>query len=103
MGTLHQLNYTCKLFNLFQDTPKDLKNVAKGKPAKQSSVVESYGAHLAVDGINSAGSCMATNFEKEPWWRVDLQEQHLIYRIKIFNKDPKVSQCAQNIQKSNSF
>ncbi|CAN7979977.1 unnamed protein product, partial [Ixodes pacificus] len=70
------------------DTDK-LVNVAQGKPALQNTTYEHYDAQLAVDGNEessfSAGSCVSTEFIKDPWWQVNLQKEHLIYAVEIHN------------------
>jgi hypothetical protein len=57
-------------------------------PAKQSSVTgRQYGPQLAVDGDMASslkdGSCILTDEEKDPWWRVDLQAEHLVTDVSI--------------------
>ncbi|GIY78727.1 g-protein coupled receptor GRL101 [Caerostris darwini] len=66
-----------------------LPNVAEGKPAKQSSTLDARHAYLAVDGnthsaTGSAG-CAATEFERDPWWQVNLQKRFLIYGFELYS------------------
>uniref|UniRef100_T1JII4 CUB domain-containing protein n=1 Tax=Strigamia maritima TaxID=126957 RepID=T1JII4_STRMM len=73
----------------------DEGNIALGKPALQSSTLENQGPHLAVDGITNGvlaagSSCISTTFEREPWWRVDLQRRYIIHRVKIYNRELKM-------------
>ncbi|XP_078000588.1 fucolectin-like [Glandiceps talaboti] len=64
-----------------------------GKPVKQSSTNKKVGgvAERAIDGnyntdLKKGKSCTQTNKELEPWWRVDLEESHDIYKIEITNR-----------------
>ena len=66
-------------------------NVAKGKPAKQSSIANSAGAERAVDGrtdgVFNNGSATHTNEnEKNPWWEVDLGADQPIDAINVWNR-----------------
>lgn len=80
--------------------PKDTRssddgqvNLALGMPAVQSSTYAGtgvdQGAHHAVDGKTRGRDphdLIHTNYEKNPWWRVDLGKNRSIERIKIFNR-----------------
>ena len=69
-------------------------NIARGKPATQSSTLNGGVASRAVDGILAADTsggyteygCTATNGtnDKNQWWKVDLQRPYAITEIKIF-------------------
>lgn len=61
-------------------------NIALGKPATQSSTLNSdYPASKAVDGDLSTIS--QTDADKEhTWWKVDLQQTYEVQSIKIFNR-----------------
>lgn len=61
-----------------------LGNIAVGKQASQSSVILKHVPNLAVDG-RLDGNCSQTNYEENPWWRVDLQNDHYIMAIVILN------------------
>ena len=64
------------------------RNAAEGKPTDQSSTRESYEASFAVDGNieqRDLSKCSSTNYEREPWWRVNLQKRHRIYGVQIFS------------------
>ncbi|XP_077869753.1 uncharacterized protein LOC144361815, partial [Saccoglossus kowalevskii] len=67
-----------------------LSNVAYGKPVEQSSQYRDGSAIKAVDGDTSSDyshhSCMHTQFEYEPWWRVDVGYQCEIQDIVITNR-----------------
>ena len=83
--------------NKYNFSPLD---VALGKPSLQSSlmpvdefqsgskvVVPGVGPELAVDGdmsnVPSAGSCSITDLEVDPWWRVDLQREHIVTDVNV--------------------
>ncbi|WP_164743500.1 discoidin domain-containing protein [Microbacterium sulfonylureivorans] len=65
-------------------------NVAQDKPATQSSTLLSAAATRAVDGDWSGvweyGSVTATASTVRPWWEVDLQAQHVVSYIDVFNR-----------------
>jgi hypothetical protein len=65
-------------------------NIAEGKSSDQSSTKNGFEASLAVDGNldrKQLSKCSATNYEREPWWRVNLQKRHRIYGIQIYSAD----------------
>ncbi|XP_075000623.1 LOW QUALITY PROTEIN: uncharacterized protein LOC142079776 [Calonectris borealis] len=67
------------------------QNVALGRPATQSSVLDAgSGAANAVDGNRDGdwerGSCTHTTEEPEPWWRVDLGRRHAVYAVVVKNR-----------------
>ncbi|XP_028940141.1 uncharacterized protein LOC104522774, partial [Antrostomus carolinensis] len=71
---------------------REAQNVAVGRPATQSSILDtSSGAANAVDGNRDGnwehGSCSHTTEELEPWWRVDLGHQHKVYAVVVKNRD----------------
>ena len=61
----------------------------QGKTAVQSSTGWGGTADRAIDGNTnsnfSAGSCMHTLWEVNPWWRVDLGAIYEVYRVKLYN------------------
>ncbi|KAG1925841.1 fucolectin-like [Pimephales promelas] len=78
-----------------KDSPScscDLKNLALGAPAVQSSTFSQNQAiaQKAVDGNRNSninhGSCSVTKRVKDPWWRVDLGEIHEVSMISITNR-----------------
>jgi hypothetical protein len=69
-----------------------LGNVALGKQASQSSVMLKQFPNLAVNG-RVDGKCSQTNYEENPWWRVDLQDEYYIMAVEISN-------CCNNIMKN---
>ena len=60
----------------------ELINVARGKSTTQSSVLESYGANLAVDGDIRTFS--HTN-DGSAWIQIDLYESYHVHSINILN------------------
>lgn len=67
--------------------------LAKGKPAEQSSTFLTNSATLAVDGNRGTnvieGLCAHTGGgDINPWWRVDLQAVYSITSVKILNRGP---------------
>ncbi len=71
-------------------TSGKLPNVAKGKSAKQSSIhLPNRGPEKAVDGISDdhtkQNDIAETKLEENPWWEVDLGQNHQIRLIEIYN------------------
>ncbi|KFM82221.1 Neurexin-4, partial [Stegodyphus mimosarum] len=66
-----------------------LPNVAEGKPAKQSSTLDGRNANLGVDGLIDTAKksvhCTATEFERDPWWQVNLQKRYLVYGFELYS------------------
>ncbi|XP_070556498.1 uncharacterized protein [Ptychodera flava] len=63
-------------------------NIAKGKPATQSSVYDgSTSADKAVDGFTSSywtdHTCIRTQTEWQPWWKVNLGDLYPVTRVAI--------------------
>jgi len=88
-------------------------NLALGKPARQSSVLEPGDAKFAVDGNTDPifamdawqfNSVTHTKKEKElnPWWEVDLGEERVIRRIVIYKRsdsyEDDLSDCTVTVQ-----
>ena len=67
-----------------------LLDLALSQPATQSSVFNGSGASLAVDGNKnrdySQGSCIHTQSQKDPWWRVDLGASLPVAEVVIVNR-----------------
>jgi hypothetical protein len=66
-------------------------NVARGRPAMQSSTTHDGAATRAVDGTTdgdyfAANSVTHTATEANPWWEVDLGEPRTIERLAISNR-----------------
>ena len=67
------------------------KNIAVGKPARQSSVAWEGVAERAVDGNKNghyhyAKSTTHTGRAQDPWWEVDLGKSHDIDRVLLWNR-----------------
>ncbi|KAF8781481.1 G-protein coupled receptor GRL101 like protein [Argiope bruennichi] len=64
-------------------------NVAEGKPTRQSSTMDGRNAHFGVDGKTNFGArgatCTATEFERDPWWQVNLQKRFLIHGFELYS------------------
>lgn len=58
-------------------------NIAFGKPTEQSSTMKA--SSKAVDGDDTTGSF--THTQDDPWWRVDLQAQHLVKVVRVTNRN----------------
>ncbi|XP_070560707.1 scavenger receptor cysteine-rich domain-containing protein DMBT1-like isoform X2 [Ptychodera flava] len=85
--------------------PVVLHNVAKNKPATQSSTKPMIdgGPMKAVDGnknsnLKAGGSCTWTNKEYQPYWKVDLGRAYNIYEVVITNRQDCCSFRLKNAQ-----
>ncbi|KAK2177403.1 hypothetical protein NP493_600g01001 [Ridgeia piscesae] len=62
--------------------PETVTNIAKNRPATQSSIIGKAHASFAVDGnvdgLGVYGECSVTSESSNPWWKVDLGN---IYRV----------------------
>ncbi|MTV32645.1 FkbM family methyltransferase [Rhodoblastus acidophilus] len=70
-----------------------LSNLALGKPATQSSVsrwstapTPEGDASVATNGDTSSAQFFHTDFETAPWWQVDLEDDFVISRLRLFNR-----------------
>ncbi|XP_077864003.1 uncharacterized protein LOC100367054 [Saccoglossus kowalevskii] len=72
--------------------PDGLSNIAVGKIASQSSTNKNGAvASRAVDGnkngdLKAGKSCIQTNKEFQPWWKLDLGESKDVYQVIITNR-----------------
>ena len=77
-------------------------NIAKGKPAAQSSLYGSGVPQRAVDGnfdTRWAGnSCIHTQNDNGAWWMVDLQRFFAVEKIKITNVKDSVPARLKNFE-----
>ncbi|XP_078504372.1 fucolectin-like [Lissotriton helveticus] len=90
--------FVCTLL-LVVDSAGTGENVALGGRATQSSILagewshQGYLAHAinAIDGNQDPnflhGSCTHTDYQQNPWWRVDLLKPHKMYSISITNRN----------------
>ena len=63
----------------------------RGKASQSGRNPDHYGdADKAIDGSREsnylAGSCTATGWQTNPWWRVDLLESYIVTSIIITNR-----------------
>ncbi|KAJ8340851.1 hypothetical protein SKAU_G00331420 [Synaphobranchus kaupii] len=86
---------TLKLVSALDISDKRLENVAVRGTATQSTLLRStdglYGhADNAIDGNRDSNfyhaSCSHTNFENNPWWRVDLLQTYVVASVTITNR-----------------
>ncbi len=65
-------------------------NIAKGKPAIQSTNYPGGAARHAVDGNKnpnwSGKSCTHTQKQANPWWRVDLRRYYTVGKVQLTNR-----------------
>jgi hypothetical protein len=66
------------------------ESIAIGKRVKQSSQYGDAGPECVVDGITAGdytlGQASHTEFERDPWWEVDLGDAYPIERIVVWNR-----------------
>ncbi|MFK7908596.1 MAG: discoidin domain-containing protein, partial [Chitinophagales bacterium] len=66
------------------------KNLAQGKPTRQSSTMDIGKSSLAVDGntngVWTGRSVSHTNEQNNPWWEVDLGAMYDISKVEIYNR-----------------
>lgn len=78
-----------------------LENMARGKPAQQSSPSrwsQPGGAGRGVNGCRSGGSGLHTGAEAMPWWRVDLRERHAMSFVILWNREDAQPDQARHIE-----
>jgi hypothetical protein len=78
-----------------------LPNLARGKPASQSSTSEwsrSNDAQGAVDGVINGSYAFHTGNQANPWWQVDLGGQASIDEVRIFNRLDCCAERARTLQ-----
>lgn len=62
------------------------KNLAIGRPSRQSSVYDGLGAGVAVDGDRSGDNyrkCSCTQQDPQGWWEVDLGQLVHVQQVKV--------------------
>merc|ERR1712022_90320 len=66
------------------------KNLAKGKPTRQSSTGWGGSSKRAVDGNTNqrfgGRSCTHTRKNKKAWWKVDLKGKYKVDTVKVYNR-----------------
>jgi hypothetical protein len=74
----------------YEPEPTEPYLISRGKPAAQSSIGWDGSPHLAVDGSYSQQygdkTCMHTQLEVNPWWRVDLGHHYHLHSVKVWNR-----------------
>ncbi|NTV95287.1 MAG: discoidin domain-containing protein, partial [Thiobacillus sp.] len=76
-------------------------NLARGKPASQSSTSEwsrSNDAQGAVDGVINGGYGFHTGNQANPWWQVDLGGSARIDEVRIYNRQDCCGERARTLQ-----
>jgi hypothetical protein len=75
------------------DRPDPSPNIARGKPATQSSICETSrnptlrdDAGGAVNGLVTGTFGFHTGFDDPPWWMVDLEARYRLSEIWVFNR-----------------
>jgi hypothetical protein len=78
----------CEVKVFASDSPGS--NAARGMPSAQSSTKNGGTSDRAVDGRATTqyadNSCTHTNFESNPWWRVDLGRTSTVKSVQIWNR-----------------
>uniref|UniRef100_A0A673W0M5 Fucolectin tachylectin-4 pentraxin-1 domain-containing protein n=1 Tax=Salmo trutta TaxID=8032 RepID=A0A673W0M5_SALTR len=80
------------IFLLFLRVTMQIDNVALRGVAAQSSLFNrQYSPRNVIDGnrnsnYNSGGSCSSTEFNTNPWWRVDLLDVYRVTAVTITNR-----------------
>merc|ERR1711924_284434 len=66
------------------------KNLAKGRPTRQSSTGWGGSSKRAVDGNTNqrfgGRSCTHTRKNKKAWWKVDLKGKYKVDTVKVYNR-----------------
>ncbi len=92
-----------KIVKVSKPGSKKPVNLARGKPATQSSVYRGTGVdqgpHLGVDGVINPPSVtpyglVHTAMEQSPWWQVDLGKVYALTLVRIYNR---VDCCGEKI------
>ncbi|XP_019614540.1 PREDICTED: uncharacterized protein LOC109462428 isoform X1 [Branchiostoma belcheri] len=78
-------------------------NIARGRPAQQSSQYDGNSvAGRAVDGNTNARwsgrSCSCTRNDNQPWWRVDLGSSNCVDRVVVTNRADCCPERLQNFK-----
>jgi FkbM family methyltransferase len=69
--------------------PPTEQNLCLNKPAQQSSLSpwsKLHDARGAVNGVKTGLYGFHTNFEKDPWWQVDLESIYSLQEIRLYNR-----------------
>ncbi|CAN0273071.1 unnamed protein product [Ectocarpus sp. 12 AP-2014] len=84
------------------------KNLAIGRPSRQSSVYDGLSAGMAVDGDRSGDhyrKCSCTQQDPQGWWEVDLGQLVHVHQVKIWNRcdEPKDPSMERNFYAKRLF
>jgi serine/threonine protein kinase len=71
-------------------------NIAPTGRASQSSTYSRGPAHRAIDGEVEGSFTQTLSTDNQPWWELDLGEQHHITRIVLWNRTDKYAGRLQN-------
>jgi len=81
------------------NTPEPTVNLARGKPAQQSSTYSGqYPASNGVDGRQDNGSMFHTGIESNPWWQVDLRGNYALSYIMLYNRTDCCTERERTVQ-----
>jgi hypothetical protein len=76
-------------------------NLARGKPASQSSTSEwsrANDAQGAVDGVINGGYAFHTGNRANPWWQVDLGAPYRLSEVRLYNRLDCCGERARTVQ-----
>lgn len=76
-------------------------NLARGKPASQSSTSEwsrANDAQGAVDGVINGGFAFHTANQANPWWQVDLGGTYRLSEVRLYNRLDCCGERARTVQ-----
>jgi hypothetical protein len=76
-------------------------NLARGKPASQSSTSEwsrAHDAQGAVDGVINGGFAFHTANQANPWWQVDLGGTYRLSEVRLYNRLDCCGERARTVQ-----
>ena len=107
VGNSRGIHATIASIPAVSNARKWVPNAALGKPTDQSTTINSLDSSLAVDGVTEQfdpSKCTSTDYEKEPWWRVNLQKRHRIHGVKMYSlihrKKPSLTTGEHDSQES---
>lgn len=72
------------------------KNLAIGRPSRQSSMYDGLSAGMAVDGDRSGDhyrKCSCTQQDPQGWWEVDLGQLVHVHQVKVLVESVLANIC----------
>ena len=89
MSETHTNNVCINIISV--DNVNEADNLARGKPASQSSTYQTYDADRAVDGNRDGdfnrGSCTHTDVgDDHPLWVVDMQQMMIVKEVTLYTR-----------------